>query len=450
MPTSLLDLMGYMQGQADTGTALRKQGRLAQLASQAYAAPRDQRGPLVQQAIATDPQSGFALDKSLQGGDDERMQRVGQMAGMLVSLPPQARAQAYPGIVQQLHSIGLGQGLPDQWSEDLLPYAQQLAQSVGGQQQPEGRVVGNAMVNPVTGQVMYQGESAPKPPTYVDVPDGRGGTIKMQWDAKSGGLVPLQMGGEVPFTVDPSLPPEVRASIISDPQAGSAAGITGPISGLGYTPPKAPAVKADYRTLSAAEVKMLGLPEGTVAQMSPQGQVQIVNKPRDLPGGGQVIENDDGTTTFVPTGRLSDSQRNAAGFYQRMVEANKELTALEASGYDPTNLRDYTTVGGKVLNGLASDNGQRYHQAAQNWVRANLRKESGAAIGVAEMDQEIRNYFPVFGDSKAVIQQKAHNRKIVEDAMRQTAGGALPPPPRRAPSGQASSPAGASDPLGIL
>jgi hypothetical protein len=175
--------------------------------------------------------------------------------------------------------------------------------------------------------------------------------------------------------------------------------------------------------------------------------VQIVNKPRDLPAGGQVIDNGDGTTTYIPAGKVSDASRNAAGFYQRMVEADKELTGLEQHGYDPTNLRDQFTVGGKFLNGLASDEGQQYHQAAQNWVRANLRKESGAAIGVAEMDQEIRNYFPQIGDSPAVIAQKAHNRRVVEDAMRQAAAGALPPPAAGKPKPAASS---AHDPLGIL
>lgn len=132
MATNLLDLLDYMQGRVDAGAAERKKSQLAQLASQAYTAPQGQRQGLVGQAIGVDPQSGFTLDKSLQDGDDARMKRVGQMAGMLVSMPPQARAQAYPGIVQELHTLGLGDGLPPTWSEDLVPYAEKLAQSLGG------------------------------------------------------------------------------------------------------------------------------------------------------------------------------------------------------------------------------------------------------------------------------------------------------------------------------
>lgn len=66
-------------------------------------------------------------------------------------------------------------------------------------------------------------------------------------------------------------------------------------AGFGRRPAKAKESER-YRTLTADEVKALGLPEGTVAQSSPTGQVQIVNKPRDLPGAQtQVIDNGDGT-----------------------------------------------------------------------------------------------------------------------------------------------------------
>lgn len=221
---------------------------------------------------------------------------------------------------------------------------------------------------------------------------------------------------------------------------------------IGSRPAKTQAQGERYRTLNAQEVAGLGLPQGTVAQVGPTGQIQIVNKPRDVPAGGagQVIENPDGTTTYIPGGKTTEGERNAAGFYQRMVNATKELNDLTNAGYNPNNLRDRVGAGvdnipllGGALAPLGrvgtTSQGQQYQQAAMNWIRANLRKESGAAIGVKEADDEYKNYFPVLGDSPEVIAQKARNRAVVEQAMRSAAGGALPAPQAASSSTQIDS-----------
>jgi hypothetical protein len=137
----------------------------------------------------------------------------------------------------------------------------------------------------------------------------------------------------------------------------------------------------------------------------------------------------------------NNEQSNAAGFANRMVAAGKELAALEESGYDPTSVvdRSASAIGGVIGNTLISGKGQRYNQAAQNWVRANLRKESGAAIGKDEMEKEIGNYFPVAGDTPETIAQKAANRQIVEQNMIRTAG------PAWRGTGEAASPSPASN-----
>jgi hypothetical protein len=128
----------------------------------------------------------------------------------------------------------------------------------------------------------------------------------------------------------------------------------------------------------------------------------------------------------------NNEQTLAAGFANRMVASTKELDALTDGGYDPTNFRDRTaaSVGGYLGNEATSVTGQQFRQAATNWVRANLRKESGAAIGKDEMDSEIENYFPKAGDSAEVVAQKARNREQVNANMIQAAGpawrGAVP------------------------
>jgi hypothetical protein len=65
---------------------------------------------------------------------------------------------------------------------------------------------------------------------------------------------------------------------------------------------------------------------------------------------------------------------------------------------------------------------QQYRQAQENWVTANLRPESGAVIGVDEMDKEITKYFPQANDAQKTIEQKQRARRDTELAMTVRAG----------------------------
>ena len=67
---------------------------------------------------------------------------------------------------------------------------------------------------------------------------------------------------------------------------------------------------------------------------------------------------------------------------------------------------------------------QNAKQAMENWVTANLRKESGAAIPPEEVAREYKKWFPSIGDKPSTIRQKAQARKIAEDNMRATSQGA--------------------------
>lgn len=248
-------------------------------------------------------------------------------------------------------------------------------------------------------------------------------------DVRKRGLEAIDEGDHVHVELPPRAAPGSRLSAVP-------AGL-----GIGRRPAKSTQEKERYRNMSAAEIKALGLPEGTVAQEGPTGQVQIVNKPRDLPAGGQVIENEDGTTTYIPAGKTSVDEKKAAGFYERMIQATKELKEVADSGYTQGR-RDYYTAGKEYANPLATPQGQRLKQAQNNWIRANLRKESGAVIGPEEMEEERRTYFQIPGDSPEVLKQKERARAVTELAMRQSAGGALPPTGARgAPS---ASPAASS------
>lgn len=120
-----------------------------------------------------------------------------------------------------------------------------------------------------------------------------------------------------------------------------------------------------------------------------------------------------------PTGE----QNKAAGFYDRMESATQIIDRLEAGGYDPSST---SARGLGQVNVTADAQDQMYNQAARNWISANLRKESGAVIGVEEMEQEYVKYFPVLGDTPEVIRQKAEERAVVTRGMKRSAGRALP------------------------
>jgi hypothetical protein len=122
----------------------------------------------------------------------------------------------------------------------------------------------------------------------------------------------------------------------------------------------------------------------------------------------------------------TEGQKLAAGFAARMESANRIIAGLEPAGGLPGVMTEVAGaipfVGGYAQRMVMSPEQQKYKQAADNWIRANLRKESGAAIGEGEMEAEYRTYFPQPGDSPEVIQQKADARQITTDAMKQNAG----------------------------
>jgi hypothetical protein len=157
-----------------------------------------------------------------------------------------------------------------------------------------------------------------------------------------------------------------------------------------------------------------------------------------------------------------------------MVEAEGLLAQVVRDGHTPGNLRDAagTAIGiGQragpisrfVGNSIMTTQGQLYRQAQEDWVRAKLRRESGAVIGEEEMAREIQVYFPQPGDSPEVITQKAQARQVAITAMRQAAGrasnsvpqvagqttgpgnrGVADPPPRNQPRRRVNTPAEAA------
>ena len=125
----------------------------------------------------------------------------------------------------------------------------------------------------------------------------------------------------------------------------------------------------------------------------------------------------------------SDAERIAAGYATRMDAAAAILADLEAKGIGKPGMVESAAraTGSEIgANVAQSPDRQKYRQAQEDWVRAKLRKESGAVIADEEMEREIRVYFPQIGDSEAVLKQKRDARKVAEGAMKQAAGRAAP------------------------
>lgn len=144
-----------------------------------------------------------------------------------------------------------------------------------------------------------------------------------------------------------------------------------------------------------------------------------------------------------PSSQPTEQERISAGYASRMLAAEQTLSRVVQGGFNPGNWTDATMGRLPIVgNALTSEGGQLYRQAQEDWVRAKLRRESGAVIGAEEMAQEIRTYFPQPGDTPAMIAQKEQARLLASQAMVGAAGRGTIINPPEAP---ASPPAGAGN-----
>ena len=179
----------------------------------------------------------------------------------------------------------------------------------------------------------------------------------------------------------------------------------------------------------------LGVAQGGLAlrqQEFNRGGFQIKETPEGFayvpsaPGGAAVpIMGAGGQQVKGVSGAPTEAQSNAAGFAQRMELSNSIINSLPAGsqpGWGTRAAEAIPFVGGAMARSGQSVETQKYDQAAQDWIRAKLRKESGAAIGKDEMVQEYNTYFPQVGDSPDKLAQKAEARRVATLGMQKSAG----------------------------
>lgn len=230
---SPLELASYVQGQFNQGRERRDQNRLATLASQAYGAAPDHQRQIVGQAIATNPDAGFALGQNLGQDRAARVQQLSQMARMLVSYKESGNDAGvqglYPRIAQEAQAVGLGQGIPEQWDDSYLPGMQQLA-NIGGAaagNTVQSRFVaddGRVMMVMRDGSVVDSGQKADRQMWFRDHPG-----MEPQLVGKDGSVMPV--GQQRPSPAPQQFAPPVQGQhpnveqVLAQANAASRAGV---------------------------------------------------------------------------------------------------------------------------------------------------------------------------------------------------------------------------------
>lgn len=132
----------------------------------------------------------------------------------------------------------------------------------------------------------------------------------------------------------------------------------------------------------------------------------------------------------VPKGTTAQFQ--AAGYANRQEQANGILEQLDPKIKNMSYAQFKLSLA--APNALQSPQMQQFSQAAKNFINAQLRRESGAAISPSEYKDALKQYIPAPGDSDAVLEQKKQNRllnqrNLINEASTayQPLGGALTP-----------------------
>lgn len=144
--------------------------------------------------------------------------------------------------------------------------------------------------------------------------------------------------------------------------------------------------------------------------------------------GFSIETNADGTVRVTQgSPKLTEQQSKDLVYLTRGESAINTLDALDKKLASPKDRALAALPGG---NFAVSSEFQQADQAGREFLAAVLRKDTGAAITNQEFDIYGKMYLPQPGDSQAVLEQKAQQRRVALDAIRSglgTASSAAPP-----------------------
>jgi hypothetical protein len=193
--------------------------------------------------------------------------------------------------------------------------------------------------------------------------------------------------------------------------------------------------KLDYaktqRELTTERVEIFGVPHdrtydpeaGTWGPFRPSAG-SPAEKPIEHVVNGEIWRLDRATGNYSKVGgptdeKLTEKQMQTLKFFQRGLVAG----SIVGEGLALRNLKDtaqgLVPIGG---NYLVSPEYQSQRSAADTWMMAFLRDESGAVINADEMKRKYSLYFPQPGDSDQLIKEKARRRYYEERSLYDSMG----------------------------
>lgn len=185
------------------------------------------------------------------------------------------------------------------------------------------------------------------------------------------------------------------------------------------------------RAADRADEEKFGIKEVTDPVTGATSFVKYNTRTGDVsPTGGGAIGPSAPMNPFSDGGKFNEGEGKAAGFTDRMLQSEGVLRSTNGQPGSTAWLHDQgasldqqlrSKVPG-VGNYLISADRQKYEQAKRDFINAQLRRESGAAISASEFDSADKQYFPVPGDNQDTINQKAANRRAAVEAMGREGG----------------------------
>lgn len=293
---------------------------------------------------------------------------------------------------------------------------------------PQVVAPGAALVGP-TGQPVFTNPERPQqaPSGYVwGAPDANGNPT----------LVPIP-GGPAEFITQQVQMPDGTIGLVQIPRAGASTAERAPVA-QGSPPDGPPMSRAPWAGAPAAPPSAGG---SVPAQRTPEEL--------GLPPGSRILSSGPGRQAG-----LTEAQAKANLFGLQMQEADQTLGTTSI----PNNftLMVWRNAPEAVTNLGLSANDQKYFNAVRLFAAGILRKETGAAFTNSELLDVQSRFFPMPGDSPAVIEQKARARQTAIHGIQAELPGqqfrrvgitgpggqgtAEPPPASAAPRGRTTPP----------